>query len=141
MNILLIGSGGREHALAWKISQSPLCDTLFIAPGNGGTQELGEHIKLDVEDHAGVVALCKLQNIELVVVGPEIPLVDGLADPLRAAGIAVFGVAAKPPAAGKQRKDWPQVVAVKVGEEFANQCTDFLLLANVAHARRFHAFS
>ncbi len=91
MNILLIGSGGREHALAWKISQSSLCDTLFIAPGNGGTQELGEHIKLDVEDHVGVVALCKLQNIQLVVVGPEIPLVDGLADPLRAAGIAVFG--------------------------------------------------
>ena len=91
MNILLIGSGGREHALAWKIAQSPLCDTLFIAPGNGGTHDLGEHISLNVEDHAGVVALCKLQNIELVVVGPEIPLVDGLADPLREAGIAVFG--------------------------------------------------
>ena len=91
MNILLIGSGGREHALAWKISQSSHCDTLFIAPGNGGTHELGEHISLNVEDHAGVVALCKLQNIELVVVGPEIPLVDGLADPLREAGIAVFG--------------------------------------------------
>ncbi len=91
LNILLIGSGGREHALAWKIKQSPLCDTLFIAPGNGGTRELGTQVTLDTSDHDSVVAFCRIQNIELVVVGPEGPLVDGLTDSLRQAGILVFG--------------------------------------------------
>ena len=91
MNILLIGSGGREHALAWKINQSPLLETLFITPGNGGTRSLGTHVELDVSDHGAVVSFCQLQKIELVVIGPEVPLVDGLADSLRAAEIAVFG--------------------------------------------------
>ncbi|MCU4179124.1 phosphoribosylamine--glycine ligase [Bosea sp. BH3] len=91
MKILLIGSGGREHALAWAISASPLCDTLFIAPGNPGTAECGENVAVDVADHAAVVAFCRLQGIGLVVVGPEGPLVDGIADDLRQAGIKVFG--------------------------------------------------
>ncbi len=91
MKILLIGSGGREHALAWAISASPLCDTLFIAPGNPGTAHCGENVVVDVADHAAVVAFCHLQGIDLVVVGPEGPLVAGIADDLRAAGIKVFG--------------------------------------------------
>ncbi|BCB20870.1 phosphoribosylamine--glycine ligase [Bosea sp. ANAM02] len=91
MKILLIGSGGREHALAWAISASPLCDTLFIAPGNPGTAHCGENVVIDVADHAAVVAFCRLQGIDLVVVGPEGPLVAGIADDLRAAGIKVFG--------------------------------------------------
>jgi phosphoribosylamine--glycine ligase len=91
MKILLIGSGGREHALAWAISASPLCDTLFIAPGNPGTAQCGENVVVDVADHAAVVAFCRLQGIDLVVVGPEGPLVAGIADDLRAAGIKVFG--------------------------------------------------
>ena len=91
MKILLIGSGGREHALAWAISASPLCDTLFIAPGNPGTAHCGENVVVDVADHAAVVAFCRLQGIGLVVVGPEGPLVAGIADDLRAAGIKVFG--------------------------------------------------
>ncbi|WP_306227107.1 phosphoribosylamine--glycine ligase [Bosea beijingensis] len=91
MNILLIGSGGREHALAWAISASPLCDTLFIAPGNPGTAHCGENVVIDIADHAAVVAFCHLQGIGLVVVGPEGPLVVGIADDLRAAGIKVFG--------------------------------------------------
>nr|WP_047580782.1 phosphoribosylamine--glycine ligase [Methylobacterium sp. ZNC0032] len=91
MKILLIGSGGREHALAWAISASPLCDTLFIAPGNPGTAHCGENVVVDVADHAAVVAFCRLQGIDLVVVGPEGPLVAGIADDLRAAGIKVFG--------------------------------------------------
>ncbi|MBN9450897.1 MAG: phosphoribosylamine--glycine ligase [Bosea sp.] len=91
MNILLIGSGGREHALAWAISASPLCDTLFIAPGNPGTAHCGENVVIYVADHAAVVAFCRLQAIDLVVVGPEGPLVAGIADDLRAAGIKVFG--------------------------------------------------
>ncbi|WP_420103055.1 phosphoribosylamine--glycine ligase [Bosea sp. (in: a-proteobacteria)] len=91
MNILLIGSGGREHALAWAISASPLCDTLFIAPGNPGTKACGENVVIDVADHQAVVDFCRLQGIGLVVVGPEGPLVAGIADDLRAAGIKVFG--------------------------------------------------
>lgn len=91
MKILLIGSGGREHALAWAISASPLCDKLFIAPGNPGTAQCGENIVMDVADHAAVVAFCRLQGVDLVVVGPEGPLVGGIADDLRQAGIKVFG--------------------------------------------------
>ncbi|MEL6784565.1 MAG: phosphoribosylamine--glycine ligase [Pseudomonadota bacterium] len=94
MNILLIGSGGREHALAWKIWQSPQLTHLFIAPGNGGTRQLGTNVVLNVGDHEAVAQFCAVQNIELVVVGPEVPLVDGLADSLRARKIAVFGPSA-----------------------------------------------
>jgi len=94
MNILLIGSGGREHALAWKVTQSPLCKTLHIAPGNGGTLSLGVHPALDIADHQAVIDYCREHNIGLVVVGPEAPLVTGLADDLRAAGIGVFGPSA-----------------------------------------------
>ncbi len=91
MKILLIGSGGREHALAWAISASPLCDRLFIAPGNPGTAQCGENVVLDIADHGAVASFCKLQGIGLVVVGPEGPLVAGLADDLAAAGLKVFG--------------------------------------------------
>lgn len=91
MNILLIGSGGREHALAWKLAQSRLCTKLFASPGNPGIAEHGERVSLDLEDHATVVKFCEAEAIGLVVVGPEGPLVDGLGDSLRSAGIAVFG--------------------------------------------------
>lgn len=91
MNILLIGSGGREHALAWAISASPLCDRLYVAPGNPGTAECGENVVLDIADHAAVADFCKLQGVGLVVVGPEGPLVEGIVDDLARAGIKAFG--------------------------------------------------
>jgi phosphoribosylamine---glycine ligase len=91
MNILLIGSGGREHALAWKLIQSPSCDTLYVAPGNPGMADVATRVPIDVTDHAAVIAFCSRAMIELVVVGPEAPLVAGLADDLRSAGTAVFG--------------------------------------------------
>ncbi len=91
MNILLLGSGGREHALAWKLAQSRLCSKLFAAPGNPGIGGHAELVALDIADHGAVVAFCHAQAIGLVVVGPEAPLVDGLADSLRAAGIPTFG--------------------------------------------------
>lgn len=91
MNILLIGSGGREHALAWRLSQSPSCEKLFASPGNPGIAECAECVALNVTDHAAVVAFCKEQGVGFVVVGPEAPLVDGLGDSLRSAGIKVFG--------------------------------------------------
>jgi phosphoribosylamine--glycine ligase len=91
MNILLLGSGGREHALAWKLAQSPLCEKLYAAPGNPGVAEAAELVALDVTDHAAVIAFCESRRIGLVVIGPEAPLVDGLADSLRAAAFPVFG--------------------------------------------------
>ncbi|GAC1585976.1 MAG: phosphoribosylamine--glycine ligase [Ginsengibacter sp.] len=80
MNILRVGSGGREHALAWKIKQSQLCDELIIAPGNAGTMEIGENVELNPNDFEAVKALCLNRNIALVVVGPEDPLVNGIYD-------------------------------------------------------------
>src|SRR5499427_11092178 len=91
MNILLLGSGGREHALAWKIAASPLVARLFCAPGNAGIARDCEVVALDVADHAAVIAFCKAQNIDLVVVGPEAPLCAGIVDDLTAAGIKAFG--------------------------------------------------
>ncbi len=95
MNILLLGSGGREHALAWKLAQSRLLtengDRLYAAPGNPGIAEHAELVALDATDHAAAARFCEEHRIGLVVVGPEAPLVDGLADSLRAGGIAVFG--------------------------------------------------
>lgn len=91
MNILLIGSGGREHALAWKLSQSPRCSALFIAPGNPGTAQCGTNAALNVTDHEAVARFCIENAIGLVVVGPEAPLVAGLADDLGRHGIRVFG--------------------------------------------------
>lgn len=88
---MLIGSGGREHALAWKLAQSPNCDTLFATPGNPGIAEEAELIDLNISDHAAVIAFCAGHDIGLVVVGPEAPLVSGLGDSLRDAGIPVFG--------------------------------------------------
>jgi len=91
MNVLLIGGGGREHALAWKLKQSPLLDRLYCAPGNAGIAAVSECIALDVARHDAVVRFCKEKNIGLVVIGPEAPLVAGLTDDLEAAGIKVFG--------------------------------------------------
>ncbi|MEZ0171949.1 phosphoribosylamine--glycine ligase [Microvirga sp. TS319] len=91
MNILLIGSGGREHALARSLSASALCQRLFIAPGNPGTAKHGTNVTLDVTDHAAVIDFCRVMAIGFVVVGPEAPLVAGLVDDLTAAGIKTFG--------------------------------------------------
>ena len=95
MNILLLGSGGREHALAWKLAQSRLIaaegGALYAAPGNPGIAEHAALVALDLGSHGDVVAFCGDKRIGLVVIGPEAPLVDGLADSLRAAGVAVFG--------------------------------------------------
>ncbi|RYB97086.1 phosphoribosylamine--glycine ligase [Ciceribacter ferrooxidans] len=94
MKVLLIGSGGREHALAWKLAQSPLMEAFYAAPGNPGIAEHAVLVALNVDDHAAVTAFCEEKAIDFVVVGPEAPLVAGLADVLRAAGIAVFGPSA-----------------------------------------------
>jgi len=91
MHILLLGSGGREHALAWKIAASPLVTKLWCAPGNAGIAREAECVALDVADHAAVIAFCETNKVELVVVGPETPLAAGIVDDLTAAGIKAFG--------------------------------------------------
>jgi len=91
MNILLLGSGGREHALAWKMAASPLTDRLICAPGNAGIAREAECVALDVADHAAVIAFCGDNAIDFVVVGPEGPLCAGVVDDLEAAGIRAFG--------------------------------------------------
>jgi len=91
MHILLIGSGGREHALAWKIASSPLVTKLWCAPGNAGIAREAECVALDVTDHAAVIEFCKANKVDLVVVGPETPLAAGIVDDLDAAGIKAFG--------------------------------------------------
>lgn len=91
MRVLLIGSGGREHALAWKIAASPLLTKLYAVPGNPGIGREAELVRLDIADHTAVARFCRENEIGLVVVGPEGPLVAGIADDLRAEGIRVFG--------------------------------------------------
>ena len=91
MNILIVGAGGREHALAWKISQSPLLDKLFIAPGNGGTALLGTNVPLQDNDINGIVTFARDNEIGLVVAGPELPLVLGLHEALKAVNVPCFG--------------------------------------------------
>ena len=94
MNILLIGSGGREHALAWKLAQSPKCFQLYCAPGNAGIAQVADCIALDITDHDAIIQFAKGAQIDYVVVGPEAPLVAGLADDLEKVGIGVFGPSA-----------------------------------------------
>ena len=91
MKILIVGSGGREHAIAWQVAQSPLCEQILIAPGNAGTAQLGENVDLSVEDVPGLVELARDREVDLVIIGPESALAVGLADALQAAGIHAFG--------------------------------------------------
>ena len=95
MKILVVGSGGREHALCWSIAASPLCDKLWCAPGNAGIAQVAECVALDQMDLDGLVGFATAQQIDFVVVGPEAPLVAGLVDRLRAAGIKAFGPTAE----------------------------------------------
>ena len=91
MKVLLIGSGGREHALAWALSASPLLTKLYCAPGNPGIAQVAELAALDITDHRAIIAFCQAHAVTFVVVGPEAPLVAGLVDDLNASGIRAFG--------------------------------------------------
>lgn len=91
MNILILGSGGREHSLAWAIAQNPKCDRLIVAPGNAGTAQIAEAADLDILDPAAVVTFAEAESIDFVLIGPEAPLAAGVADRLREAGLLVFG--------------------------------------------------
>ena len=95
MKVLLIGSGGREHAMAWKMSQSPLCDKLWVAPGNPGITECAECVDIGVNDTEAIIAFAKDNGVKLIVVGPEDPLANGLGDAVRDAGLLCFGPTAE----------------------------------------------
>jgi phosphoribosylamine--glycine ligase len=114
LKVLLIGSGGREHAIAWKLAQSPKVTELIIAPGNAGTAELGENVAVKAEDVDGLLDLARSRSVDLTFVGPEQPLVAGLADRFRADGLAVFG-----PTAAAARiegsKTWSDDLMTKYG--------------------------
>src|SRR5882672_8190722 len=91
MNILLLGSGGREHALAWKIAASPLLTKLWCAPGNAGIAKDAECVALDITNHPAVIDFCKAHKVDFVVVGPDAPIAAGIVDDLNAAGFKAFG--------------------------------------------------
>src|SRR3972149_6206676 len=94
MRVMVVGSGGREHALAWKVAQSPRLSQLYVAPGNAGTARAGlrvQNVDIAAEDAPAIVAFARAKRIDLVIVGPEVPLAAGLADALRAADVRVFG--------------------------------------------------
>src|SRR5688572_14719747 len=92
MNVLVIGSGGREHTIVWKVKQSPILKNLYALPGNPGTAQLAENVSgISVNDHAAIVDFCKQKDIDLVIVGPEAPLAAGLGDALSAESIRCFG--------------------------------------------------
>src|SRR5580692_6626280 len=91
MNVLLVGSGGREHALAWALAASPLVTKLYCAPGNAGIAEVAQCVPIAVTELDRLVAFAREKNIEFAVIGPEVPLVEGLWDQLEAAGIRALG--------------------------------------------------
>lgn len=91
MRVLVIGSGGREHALAWAIAKSPRLEKLYVAPGNGGTETIAENVALDITDHAAVIAFATSNKVDFIVIGPDAPAVAGLGDDIRATGLLCFG--------------------------------------------------
>ena len=95
MKVLVIGSGGREHTLAWKLKQSPMVKQIFCAPGNPGTSDLGENVPISADDLAGLLAFAREKKIDLTIPGPEVPLVDGIVDLFENAGLAIVGPSAK----------------------------------------------
>lgn len=112
MNVLVLGSGGREHALSWKIAQSPLVEQVYIAPGNAGTEEVGENVLLDTKNHAAVAAFCREHVIGLVVVGPDDLLADGIVDFLEQENIPIFG-----PSKAASEIEWSKAYAKQVMQE------------------------
>jgi len=132
VNVLVLGSGGREHALVWKLSQSPLLGDLFCAPGNPGMTGLAKCISLLLDDHAGILSFAQKNDIGLVVVGPELPLVNGLADAFAGSGIAVFG-----PTENAARLEGSKVFAKDFMRELRVPTAPFITTNNYDEALKF----
>ncbi|MEM7778728.1 MAG: phosphoribosylamine--glycine ligase, partial [Pseudomonadota bacterium] len=134
MNVLLLGGGGREHALAWKIRTSPRLDHLYCAPGNPGIAACATCVDLKLDDHDGIVTFCKDREIALVVVGPEAPLVAGLADVLIAAGVRVFG-----PSRAAAQLEGSKGFTKDLCREFAIPTADYRRFSDAEAARAYVA--
>jgi phosphoribosylamine--glycine ligase len=132
VKVLLLGSGAREHALAWKLAQSPLLTRLLIGPGNPGTARVGTNVPLQADAPEAVVALARQEAVDLVVVGPEAPLVAGVADALAAAGIPCFG-----PVAGAARLEGSKAFAKEVMAEAGVPTADFRVFTDLAEAEAY----
>jgi phosphoribosylamine--glycine ligase len=132
VRVLLLGSGGREHALAWKLAQSPGLSSLLCGPGNPGTSRLATNIPLKVDAPDAVVAVAREQKVDLVVVGPEAPLVAGVADALAAEGIACFG-----PVAAAARLEGSKAFAKEIMAEAGVPTADFQVFTDVAAAEAY----
>ncbi|HEX3721810.1 MAG TPA: phosphoribosylamine--glycine ligase, partial [Nitrolancea sp.] len=114
MRILVVGGGAREHALAWKLKQSPLVDALFVAPGNAGTAQIATNLPIAVNDFSGLISAAQANQIDLTVVGPEDPLAAGLADAFSAQGLTIFGPVAAA-ARIESSKAWAKEVMTAAG--------------------------
>ncbi|MGA0596598.1 phosphoribosylamine--glycine ligase [Enterovirga sp. CN4-39] len=132
MNILLIGSGGREHALARAIQASPLCTRLVTAPGNPGTAQHGTNAAIDITDHAAITELCRREAVDFVVVGPEAPLVAGLVDDLAAAGIKAFG-----PTGAAAQLEGSKAFTKELAREFDIPTAAFVRFTDAAAAKAY----
>ncbi len=132
MRVLLLGSGGREHALAWKLAQSPRLSELLCGPGNPGTARLGRNVPLKADSPDAVAALARQERVDLVVVGPEAPLVAGVADALAAEGIACFG-----PVAAAARLEGSKAFAKEVMAEAGVPTADFQVFTDAASAEAY----
>jgi len=134
MNVLLLGSGGREHALAWALSASPLLKSLYCAPGNAGIAEVAQCVPLDIADHSALAAFCRENRIDLVVVGPEAPLVAGVVDDLTAAGIKVFG-----PSRAAARLEGSKGFTKDLCREFGIPTATYARFSNAGDAKAYAA--
>jgi len=132
MNVLVIGSGGREHALCWKLSQNPGVDAVLAAPGNGGTHEVARNVPVKDDDIDALVALAKAENVGLVVVGPEAPLVKGIADACAREGIACFG-----PSAYAAQLEGSKAFAKNIMREAGVPTADFGVFDDAAAAKAY----
>ena len=132
MNILILGSGGREHALAWAVKQNPKCDRLIVAPGNAGIAQLAEIAEIDILDGAAVVDFCGDNAIDFVIVGPEAPLAAGVADATRAAGILTFG-----PSAAAARLEASKAFTKEICDACAAPTAGYARFTDAASARAY----
>lgn len=132
MKILVIGSGGREHALCWKIAQSPRCEKLYCAPGNGGISEVAKLVNINADDINGLLHFAKAERIDLTVVGPETPLVAGIVDAFQKEGLKIFG-----PAKEVARLEGSKVFAKEMMRRFGVPTADFKVFDKADDALKF----
>lgn len=132
MNLLIIGSGGREHALGWKLKKSSKVNKIYFAPGNGGTLEIGENIEMDLSDHATVAEWAAKNSIDLVIIGPDEYLAAGLTDSLLEAGLKVFG-----PTKAAAEIEWSKSFAKTLMKQEGIPTAEFEVFSDIERARQF----